>query len=138
MRSRLPLTALVLAAACGGATASDKVSVLGVDRPSGELAAQDVDLPGTDLTAVRGPAGIVVLDGGRTPDCQLRRKVSGSLVARTVPCVSLLGQYAALERARVFLLSAGAEALPPATVLAEESATPGLRYLPSSDSFRLG
>jgi len=138
MRSRLPLTALVLAAACGGAAVSDKVSVLGVDRLSGELAAQDVDLPGTDLTAVRGPAGIVVLDGGRTPDCQVRRKVSGSLVARTLPCVSLLGHYAAMERARQFLISAGAEALPPATILAEESSPPGLHYVASSDAFTLG
>ena len=82
MRSRLPLTALLLAAACGGASASDRVSVMAVDRLSGELGAQDVELPGTDLTAVRGPAGIVLLDGTRTPDCQLRRKVSGSLVAQ--------------------------------------------------------
>ena len=137
MRSRLPLTALLLAAACGGASASDRVSVMAVDRLSGELGAQDVELPGTDLTAVRGPAGIVLLDGTRTPDCQLRRKVSGSLVARTLPCVSLLGHYAAMERARQFLLSAGAEALPPALVLAEESATPGLHYLASNDAFTL-
>ena len=92
MRSRLPLTALLLAAACGGAGAPDRVSVMAVDRLSGELGAQEVELPGTDLTAVRGPAGIVLLDGTRTPDCQLRRKVSGSLVARTLPCVSLIAR----------------------------------------------
>ena len=145
MRFALPL--LLLAAACGVAGTSDRVSVLGVDRLSGELAAQDADLSGADLTAVRGPAGMVLLgasiDGGRVvggapADCQLRRKVSGSLVARTLPCVSLLSQYAALERARQFLLSAGAEALLPAPVLADEAAAPGLRYVASADAFTLG
>lgn len=145
MRSALLL--LLLAAACGAAGTPDRVSVLGVDRLSGELAAQDADLAGADLTAVRGPAGMVLLgasiDGGRVvggapADCQVRRKVSGSLVARTLPCVSLLSQYAALERARQFLLAAGAEALLPAPVLADEAAAPGLRYLPSADAFTLG
>ena len=145
MRFALPL--LLLAAACGVAGTPDRVSVLGVDRLSGELAAQEADLSGADLTAVRGPAGMVLLgaaiDGGRVvggapADCQVRRKVSGALVARTVPCVSLLSQYAALERARQFLLSAGAEALLPAPVLADDSAPPGLRYLPAADAFTLG
>ncbi len=145
MRFALPL--LLLAAACGAAGTTDRVSVLGVDRLSGELAAQEADLSGADLTAVRGPAGMVLvgasIDGGRVvggapADCQVRRKVSGSLVARTVPCVSLLSQYAALERARQFLLSAGAEALLPAPVLADESAPPGLRYLAAADAFTLG
>ena len=146
MRSAL-LLLLLAAAACGAAGTPDRVSVLGVDRLSGELAAQEADLAGADLTAVRGPAGMVLLgasiDGGRVvggapADCQVRRKVSGSLVARTLPCVSLLSQYAALERARQFLLAAGAEALLPAPVLADEAAAPGLRYLASADAFTLG
>ncbi len=145
MRLALPL--LLLAAACGVAGTPDRVSVLGVDRLSGELAAQEADLSGADLAAVRGPAGMVLLGatieggrvvGGAPADCQVRRKVSGSLVARTVPCVSLLSQYAALERARQFLLSAGAEALLPAPVLADDAAAPGLRYLPAADAFILG
>ena len=144
---RFALLLLLLAAACGAAGTPDRVSVLGVDRLSGELAAQDADLAGADLTAVRGPAGMVLLgasiDGGRVvggapADCQVRRKVSGSLVARTVPCVSLLSQYAALERGRQFLLAAGAEALLPAPVLADEAAAPGLRYLAAADAFTLG
>jgi hypothetical protein len=110
---------------------------MGVDRLSGELSAQEVELPGTDLSAVRGPAGMFTVSGG-APDCAVRRKVNGALVARTVRCVTLLGQYAAMERARQFLLSAGAEALLPAPVLADEGATPGLRYLPAADAFSLG
>jgi hypothetical protein len=137
MRLRMPLLAAVLAAACGGATASDRISVMGVDRLSGELSAQEVELPGTDLSAVRGPAGMFTVSGG-APDCAVRRKVNGALVARTVRCVTLLGQYAAMERARQFLLSAGAEALLPAPVLADEGAAPGLRYLPAADAFSLG
>lgn len=147
MRPRLTLPALLLATACGVAGTPDRVSVLAVDRLSGQLAAQDAELPGADLTAVRGPAGMVLLGaaidgnrvlGGAPPDCQLRRKVSGSLVPRTLPCVSLLSQYAALERARQFLLSAGAEALLPAPVLADEAAAPGLRYVAAADAFTLG
>ena len=130
--------ALFLAAACGAAGTSDRVSVMGVDRLSGELAGQEVDLPGVDLPAVRGPAAMVMLGasiegnrvvGGAAADCPLRRKVNGALVARSVACVSLLGQYAAMERARQFLLSSGAEALLPAPVLASESAVAGLRYV---------
>ncbi len=147
MRSRWTLPLLLLAAACGAAGTSDRLSVLGVDRLSGALAAQEVDLPGADLTAVRGPAGILLLGaaldgaraaGGASPDCQLRHKVSGALVARTVPCVTLLSQYAAMERGRQFLLAAGAEALLPAPVLADESAAPGLRYVAGADAFTLG
>src|SRR5436309_1956763 len=137
MRPRTPLLALLAAAACGGAGVQDRVSVLGVDRLSGELGAQEVELPGTDLAAVRGPAGILMLgtsSESRAPDCALRRKVSGALVARTLPCVSMLGQYAAMDRARQFLLSAGAEALAPAVVLVEASSPAGLRYVPAADS----
>lgn len=138
---------LLLAAACGAAGTPDRVSVMGVDRLSGELTAQEVELPGADLPAVRGPAGMVMLGaaidgsrvvGGVSADCPLRRKVSGSLVPRTVPCVQLLGDYAALEHARQFLLSVGAEALLPAPVLASEAAVPGLHYVPAADAFTLG
>jgi hypothetical protein len=145
--SRPVLALALLAAACGGAGASERVSVLGVDRLSGELGAQEVELAGTDLVAVRGPAGVMLLGasveggrvvGGTAPECGLRRKVSGAFVARTLPCVALLGHYAAMERARQFLLSAGAEALQPAPVLADAAAPPGLRYLPAADAFTLG
>ena len=136
MRSALSAL-LVLAAACGPASlAGDRVSVLGVDRLSGELSALEVDLPGVDLAAIRGPAGVFTQQGV-APDCVLRRKVTGALVARTVRCVALMGHYAAMDRARQFLLSAGAEALPPAPVAAD-SEQPGLRYLPSIDAFTLG
>lgn len=145
MRSALLATIVALSAACGPvAVAGDRVAVLGVDRLSGELSGMDVELPGADLSAVRGPAGIFLLgsasEGGRgtAPECPLRRRVSGALVARTNRCVTLLGQYAALERARSFLLSAGAEALLPAPVLADASAAPGLHYLPASDAFSVG
>jgi hypothetical protein len=140
MRRVLPF--LALAAACGGTALPDRVAVLGVDRLSGELAGQEVELPGTDLAAVRGPAGMMMLgaspDSAKVPDCTLRRRVSGALIARTLPCVSLLGHYAALDRARQFLLAAGAEALLPAPVLVDEGADPGLRYDAASDTFRLG
>jgi hypothetical protein len=146
MRLRLPLLALFAVAACDGAASADRVSVLAVDRLSGEVGGQEVELAGTDLTAVRGPAGMLLLgafidgsrvQGGASPECALRRKVNGALVARTLPCVALLGQYAALDRARQFLLSVGAEALLPAPVLADD-ASPGLRYVPSADAFTLG
>jgi hypothetical protein len=140
MRRVLPF--LALAAACGGTASPDRVAVLGVDRLSGELAGQEVELPGSDLAAVRGPAGMMMLgasaDSARVPDCALRRRVSGALIARTLPCVSLLGHYAALDRARQFLLATGAEALLPAPVLVDDEAEPGLRYDPASDTFRLG
>jgi hypothetical protein len=143
---RLAFFALAFAAACGGTGAADRVSILGVDRVSGQVAQQDVELPGVDLSTVRGPAGMMVLGasidgsrvaGGTSPDCLLRRKASGSLVARTATCVTLLGQYAAMEKARQFLLSAGAESLLPAPVLAD-STSAGLHYLPSADAFTLG
>ena len=136
MRSALAAL-LLLAAACGpAASGGDRVSVLGVDRLSGELSAVEVDLPLVDLTAVRGPAG-VFSQGGAALDCAVRRKVNGALVARTVRCVTLLGQYAAMDRARQFLLSAGAEALPPAPV-AVDSDRPGLHYVAALDAFTVG
>ncbi|HTO97379.1 MAG TPA: hypothetical protein VMK66_10085 [Myxococcales bacterium] len=140
MRRLLPL--LAFAAACGGAALPDRVAVMGVDRLSGELAGQEVEMPGADLSAVRGPAAMMMLgasvDAARVPDCALRRKVSGALVARTLPCVSLLGHYAAMDRARQFLLAAGAEAMLPAPVLVDDSADPGLRYDARGDVFHLG
>ncbi len=120
----------------------DRVAVLGVDRLSGELGGQEVELPGVDLAAVRGPAAMMMLgtsaDSARVPDCALRRRVSGALIARTLPCVSLLGHYAAMDRARQFLLGAGAEALMPAPVLVDAGAPPGLRYDARTDTFVLG
>jgi hypothetical protein len=140
MRRVLPF--LALAAACGGTALPDRVAVLGVDRLSGELAGQEVELPGTDFAAVRGPAGMMMLGAApasaRIPDCSLRRRPSGALIARTLPCVSLLGHYAAMDRARQFLLAAGAEALLPAPVLVDQGAEPGLRYDAASDTFQLG
>ena len=139
---RRVLSLLLLAAACGGSALPDRVAVLGVDRLSGALAGQEVELPGTDLAAVRGPAAMIMLgsstDTARVPDCAMRRRVSGALVARTVSCVSLLGHYAAMERARQFLLAAGAEALLPAPVLASPTAEPGLHYDARTDTFTLG
>ena len=140
MRRVLPF--LALAAACGGTALPDRVAVLGVDRLSGELGGQEVELPGVDLATVRGPAAMMMLgtsaDSARIPDCSLRRRVSGALVARTLSCVSLLGHYAAMDRARQFLLNAGAEALLPAPVLVDASAQPGLRYDVRTDTFALG
>jgi hypothetical protein len=141
----LALFAIAISVACGGAGA-DRISVIGVDRLSGELSSQEVELPGADLSAVRGPAAMMVLgasidgarvSGGASPECAMRRKVTGALVARTAPCVNLLGQYASMEKARQFLLSAGAESLLPAPVLAD-SAVPGLHYVPAADAFTLG
>ena len=75
MRRVLPF--LALAAACGGTALPDRVAVVGVDRLSGELSGQEVELPGTDLAAVRGPAGMMMLgpsaESARIPDCALRR-----------------------------------------------------------------
>jgi hypothetical protein len=149
------LAQLLLAAAaiagCGPAAAPARAVVPGIDPLSGQLAAVDVDLPGTDLSAVRGPAGLLLagaaidgarVSGGGSPDCPLRRLPGGAQVAISPRCQRFLGAYAALDRARTFLLSAGAEALPPAPILAEgtppsEDAGWGLRYLPAADAFRL-
>jgi hypothetical protein len=140
MRRLLPI--LALAAACGGSASPDRVAVMGVDRISGALLGQEVELPGADFAAVRGPAAVMVvgtsLETARSPDCALRRKVNGALVARTLPCVSILGQNAAMDRARQFLIAAGAEALSPAPVLVGGDAAPGLRYDAASDSYSLG
>lgn len=140
MRRVLPF--LAVAAACGGTALPDRVAVVGVDRLSGELAGQEVELPGVDLAAVRGPAAMMMLGASagsaRVPDCAMRRRVSGALVARTLPCVSLLGHYAAMDRARQFLLAAGAEALLPAPVLVDDTAPAGLRYDSRTDTFTLG
>ena len=144
LRHLVPLLALATAA-CGPLGVPERVSVPGVDRVSGEVTTVEVELPGADLAAVRGPAGIMVLgasleggrvQGGTSPECALRRNANGSLAARSTRCASLLGQYAALEKARRFLLSAGAESLLPAAVLADSpGAEAGLRYLPASDAF---
>ena len=78
---RRVLSLLLLAAACGGSALPDRVAVLGVDRLSGALAGQEVELPGTDLGAVRGPAAMVMLgsssDMARVPDCTMRRQSHG-------------------------------------------------------------
>jgi hypothetical protein len=151
--SRIAQAFLVSAAlaGCGPAGVPARAVVPGIDPLSGALAAVDVDLPGADLSAVRGPAGFVLagatvdgarLSGGAPPDCPLRKLPSGSQIATSTRCRGFLGAYAALDRARAFLLSVGAEALPPAPVLAESTAPdadagPGLRYLPAADAFRL-
>ena len=153
---------LLLAAACGPVAAPvPRAAVPGIDPVSGALGAIEVDLPGADLAAVRGPAGAVLVggtldagrvSGGGAPDCPLRRSSGGALLSSSTRCASFLGAYAALERARGFLLSAGAEALAPAQVLAEPRLGPvaagsaasgddevehGLHYLPQSDAFSL-
>lgn len=142
---RSALFALAFVAACGGAGV-DRVSVSGVDRLSGQLTTQDVELPSADLFAVRGPAAMMVVGaaidgsrvvGGSSPECAFRRTVTGALQARTPGCAGLLGHYAAMEKARRFLLSAGAEALLPAPVLAEAGSA-GLHYVPAADAFTLG
>ena len=149
------LSLALLAAACGPVVvAVPRATVPGVDPVSGALGAVEVELPGADLLNVRGPAGTVVVgafvDAGRVagyaaPDCPLRRSQSGALLSGSARCGTFLGAYAALERARAFLLSAGAEALSPALVLADVRSTPGalddeqpgLRYQPNFDSFTL-
>jgi hypothetical protein len=143
---------IALAVACGAPGAAPRAAVPGVDPVSGELALVEADLPGADLTAVRGPAGAMVVGGavqagrvvgGAAPECALRRLPSGVVAAASPACQNLLGAYAVLERARAFLLAAGAEALPAAPVLVEPSidaaATPptGVRYLPDVDAFTL-
>src|SRR5438105_1861453 len=116
----LLLSTAALVAACGPAAVPARVQVPGLDRLSGEVAAIDVDLPGLDPASVRGPSGWVVVGatlesgrvvGGSSPECLLRRTMTGSLAAQSGRCASFLGAYAAIERARQFLLAAGAEAL---------------------------
>ena len=141
---------LALAAACGVPGAAPRAAVPGVDPVNGELTAVEVDLPGADLSAVRGPAGAVVvggavrggqLQGGQPAECSLKRLPSGATSATSARCSGWLGTYAALERARSFLLAAGAESLPAAPVLVEPSLdaaeAAGLRYLPQVDAFAL-
>ena len=68
----------------------------------------------------------------------MRRTSSGALAAQTGRCGGLLGAYAALDRSRSFLLAAGAEALPPAPIVADAPEAPaGLRYVPEADAFTL-
>src|SRR2546425_6528307 len=146
MRRALLLAGLALAA-CGSAAVPGRAQVPGLDRLSGELTVVEVELPGADLAAVRGPSGWVLVGaslesdrvvGGTAPDCALRRTASGALAAQTGKCGSLLGAYAALDRSRAFLISAGAEALPPAPIVADAAEAPaGLRYVPEADAFTL-
>ena len=146
MRRALFIAGAALAA-CGSASVPGRVQVLGLDRLSGELSAVEVDLPGTDPASVRGPSGWVLvgasLDGGRVvggsaPECALQRTVSGALAAQTARCANLLGAYAALDRARAFLISAGAEALPAAPIVADAADAPaGIRYVAEADAFTL-
>src|SRR5713226_2634546 len=68
MRRALLLAGVALAA-CGPAAVPGRAQVPGLDRLSGELTAVEVDLPGADLSAVRGPSGWVLVgasvDSGR-------------------------------------------------------------------------
>jgi len=146
-RVLLLLSTAAFVAACGPAAVPARVQVPGLDRLSGEVAAIDVDLPGIDPASVRGPSGWVLVGatlesgrvvGGSSPECALRRTVAGSLAAQTARCASFLGAYASLERARQFLLAAGAEALPAAPLVVDASdAVPGLRYLAEADAYTL-
>jgi hypothetical protein len=146
-RAFLLLSTAALVAACGPAAAPGRVQVPGLDRLSGEVSAIDMDLPAVDLASVRGPSGWVLVGatldsgrvvGGSSPECAVRRTVSGSLAAQTTRCGSFLGAYAALERAQKFLLAAGAEALPAAPLLADVSDAPaGIRYVPDADAYTL-
>ena len=111
MRRALLLAGVALAA-CGSAAVPGRAQVPGLDRLSGELTAVEVDLPGADLAAVRGPAGWVLVGasidsgrvvGGAAPDCALRRTPSGAVAAQTGRCGGLLGAYAALDRSRADL-----------------------------------
>jgi hypothetical protein len=143
----LLLATAALVAACGPAAIPARAQVPGLDRLSGQVAAIDVDLPGVDLSAVRGPSGWVVVGaaldsgrvvGGSSPECALRRTLSGALAAQSPRCASFLGAYAALERARQFLLAAGAEALPAAPLVVDTAdMAPGLRYVPEADAYTL-
>jgi hypothetical protein len=83
------------------------------------------------------------VSGGTAPECPLRRLPSGAQAAANARCGALLGAYAALERARSFLLSAGAEALAPplvlvdSTVRGDDASSAGLHYLRAADAFAL-
>lgn len=144
---RVLLLAGVALAACGSAAVPGRAQVPGLDRLSGELTAVEVDLIGADLGAVRGPSGWVLVGasldsgrvvGGAAPECALRRTASGALAAQSARCGALLGAYAALDRSRAFLISAGAEALPAAPIVADAADAPaGLRYVPEADAYTL-
>jgi hypothetical protein len=144
---RVLLIAGAALAACGPAAVPGRVQVPGLDRLSGELTAVEVDLPGADPAAVRGPSGWVLVGasidgtrvvGGAAPDCALSRTASGALAPQTARCANLLGAYAALDRARAFLISAGAEALLPAPIVADAAgAAAGLRYVADADAYTL-
>ena len=144
---RLLLPAFAALAACGPAVVPGRAQVPGLDRLSGEVTAVEVDLAGADLSSVRGPSGWVLVGaslesgrvvGGASPDCALRRTSSGAFAAQTQRCGGLLGAYAALDRSRNFLISAGAEALPPAPLVADAGDAPaGLRYVPEADAYTL-
>src|SRR5258708_8264450 len=125
-RPCLGLAAVAAGAACGPAAIAPRATVPGVDPLSGRLAAVDVDLAGADLSSVRGPAGTLLTNaavdsgrilGGQPPDCSLRPLPGGTQAALSARCAAFLGAHAAPDRARSFLLSAGADALPPAPVL---------------------
>jgi hypothetical protein len=143
----LTAAAAAALAACGPAAVPGRAQVPGLDRVSGEVAPIEVDLSGADLASVRGPSGWVLLGGaidsgrvagGASPDCALRRTPTGALAASSTRCAALLGAYAALDRARAFLLAAGAEALPPAPILADPpDSFPGLRYVADADAYTL-
>jgi len=145
MRRGLLIAGAALAA-CGSATVPGRVQVPGLDRLSGELTAIEVDLPGADPAAVRGPSGWVLVGasidsgrvvGGSAPDCVLSRTVSGALAPQTARCAGLLGAYAALDRARAFLISAGAEALAAAPIVADAASAAGMRYVAEADAYTL-
>jgi hypothetical protein len=146
-----------LALACGPQLgASPRAAVPGVDPVSGALSSVEVELPGAELSNVRGPAGALIVGaslesgrvvGGASPECPLRQRSPSSASLQPIGsrCASLLGAYATLERARAFLLSAGAEAFAPALVLfepraqaqAEDEPQAGIHYLASADLFTL-
>jgi len=144
---RLLLPAFLALAACGPAVAPGRAQVPGLDRLSGELTTVEVDVGGADLSAIRGASGWVLVGasvdsgrviGGASPDCALRRTSSGAFAAQTQRCAALLGAYAALDRSRNFLISAGAEALPAAPIVADAADAPaGLRYVPEADAYTL-
>jgi hypothetical protein len=146
-RTFLFLSTLAAVAACGPAVVAPRAQVPGLDRLSGEVSSIEVDLPGAELGSVRGPSGWVLVGatidsgqvvGGAAPECALQRTATGALAAQSDRCASFLGAYAALERARQFLLAAGAEALPAAPLVADvPDAAPGLQYVADADAYTL-